>query len=114
MTPFDVRMVAKKEFRSKVAPRSARPAHGDPIVAFTPERRERWNRLTKNSPFNIWLKRQTSGSDGNIDLEKLYSVARTWGVQERYEHLNPGMIRMNIGNKLRALVPRSMYENEKD
>ncbi|WP_192926250.1 DUF6998 domain-containing protein [Microvirga tunisiensis] len=89
---------------ARVSPRSA------PVDAFTPERRERWKRLVKDGPFNIWLSDQVRSPDGTLDLERLYTVARQWGINERYDHLNPGMARMNIGNRLRAVVPREVYE----
>jgi hypothetical protein len=83
-------------------------------VAFTPERRERWKQVTRDGPFNLWLNPQVTGADGSLDLERLYRVAREWGVNERYEHLNPGMIRMNIGNRLRAIVPVKVYERRNE
>jgi hypothetical protein len=80
-------------------------------VAFTPERRSRWEQVTKNGPFNTWLRPQVSGPDGGLDLERLYAVARAWGISDRYDHLNAGMARMNIGNKLRGMVPVHVYSH---
>src|ERR1035437_9020868 len=44
-----------------------------------------------------WLNRQVKNADGTLNLDKLYEVARRWHIEERYEHLNAGQIRMNIG-----------------
>jgi hypothetical protein len=75
------------------------------------ERRERWERLTKNDPFNLWLRPQVTAPDGTLDLEALHAVARRYGIdrREQYAHLNPGQIRMNLGNILRKAVPPEDY-----
>ena len=75
------------------------------------ERRERWERLTKNDPFNLWLRPQVTAPDGSLDLEALHGVARRYGIdrREQYAHLNPGQIRMNLGNILRKAVPPEDY-----
>jgi hypothetical protein len=64
---------------------------------------------TANSPFNRWLDPQVKNANGTLDLDKLYAVARRWGITERYDHLNPGHARMNIGVKLRTAVPVGEY-----
>lgn len=71
------------------------------------EDRERWERLTKNDPFNQWLKPQVTAPDGSLDLNALHDVALRYGVDRRdqYAHLNPGQVRMNLGNILRRAVP---------
>jgi hypothetical protein len=74
------------------------------------ERRERWERLTKDGPFNRWLDPFVRRDDGSLDVESLYLVARAFGVHDRYDHLNAGQIRMNIGNRLRPLVPEEIIE----
>ena len=94
----------ERKITARVSRRSAR------VDAFTPERRERWKKLVKDGPFNVWLRDQVQAPDGALDLEQLYAVARRWGINDRYDHLNPGMARMNIGNRLRAIVPREVYE----
>lgn len=78
------------------------------------ERRERWERLTKNDPFNQWLRPQVTASDGSLDLDALHAVALRYGIDRReaYAHLNPGQVRMNLGNMLRKAVPPSDYEAE--
>jgi hypothetical protein len=46
-------------------------------------------------------------ADGTIDLGKLCAVAEANGVwDDRYAKLNPGLARMTIGNRLRALARR--------
>ena len=75
---------------------------------FTKEQRESWERETRDSGFNRWLRDQCSRSDGSLDLTRLHAVARQYGVDpERYLHLNPGQQRINIGNRLRKLVPET-------
>lgn len=75
------------------------------------ERRDRWERLTKNDPFNQWLRMQVTAPDGTLDLDALHAVARRYGIdrREQYAHLNPGQVRMNLGNMLRRAVPPSEY-----
>jgi hypothetical protein len=76
------------------------------------ERRERWEALTKDGPFNKWLRPLVSGPDGNLDLDKLHALALDYGIDRRaqYAHLNPGQQRMNLGNILRRVVPVEVYE----
>lgn len=75
------------------------------------ERRERWNRLTRDDAFNLWLRPQVSSADGTLDLERLHAVALRYGIdrREQYAHLNPGQQRMNLGNMLRKAVPPEDY-----
>lgn len=75
------------------------------------ENRERWERQTKNDPFNQWLKPQVTAPDGGLDLNALHDVALRYGVDRRdqYAHLNPGQVRMNLGNILRRAVPPTDY-----
>lgn len=75
----------------------------------TREQREAWVKNTKNSPFNLWLDRQIKNADGILDLEKLYEVARRHGIEKRYDTLNPGQQRMNIGVQLRKIVDANLY-----
>lgn len=75
------------------------------------ERRERWERLTKDDAFNTWLRPQVTGPDGTLDLDRLHAVALRYGIDRRaqYAHLNPGQVRMNLGNMLRKAVPPEDY-----
>ena len=75
------------------------------------ERRERWERLTRDDAFNLWLRPQVSGPDGTLDLERLHAVALHYGIdrREQYAHLNSGQQRMNLGNMLRKAVPPEEY-----
>lgn len=78
------------------------------------ERRERWERLTKNDAFNTWLRPQVTGPDGTLDLDRLHAIALRYGIdrREQYAHLNPGQVRMNLGNMLRKAVPPEEYGAE--
>jgi len=78
-------------------------------MTITREQREAWAATTAKSDFNCWLDAQVKRRDGSLDLEKLYDVARQYGVDKRYPHLNPGQQRMNIGIMLRARVPDGEY-----
>ena len=84
----------------------------DRSMRITREQREAWKLKTADSPFNRWLGEQVKKPDGTLDLEKLYEVARRYGIEERYDHLNPGQQRMNIGVMLRTRVPESEYTTE--
>jgi hypothetical protein len=84
-------------------------AAADRAPMISPESRRKWMEKTANSPFNRWLNPQVKNADGTLDLEKLYAVARRWGIEERYDHLNAGHARMNIGVRLRTVVPVEEY-----
>jgi hypothetical protein len=74
------------------------------------ERRERWERVTKDSPFNQWLNPLVRNADGSLNIESLYLIARAFGVYDRYDDLNAGQVRMNIGNRLRPLVTKEIID----
>ncbi|MDB5704402.1 MAG: hypothetical protein JWN66_1518 [Sphingomonas bacterium] len=77
---------------------------------FTQEQRDAWNGSTRDSPFNCWLRDRVNNRQGTLDLERLRSVAAEYGIDAaKYGHLNPGQQRMNIGNRLRRLVPPKVY-----
>jgi hypothetical protein len=80
-------------------------------MKITREQREAWVKNTKNSPFNVWLDRQVKDENGVLEIERLYEVARNYGLDKRYDNLNPGQQRMNIGVQLRKLVDPSIYAN---
>jgi hypothetical protein len=88
-----------------------RPDRGERPMKISREQREAWIKNTANSPFNVWLNGQVKQPDGTLDLEKLYKVAQRWGIEKRYDRLNPGQQRMNIGVMLRTIVPPEEYEN---
>ena len=97
-------------FTSGARYRRAGEAKGRRTMRITPEQRRAWAERTAKSPFNRWLDQQVRAEDGSLDLEKLYAVANEWGIEKRYDGLNPGQQRMNIGVMLRALVPPEEYE----
>jgi hypothetical protein len=56
---------------------------------------------------SVRLRKHLETDDGTIDLAKLRALAETNDVwSERYAGLNAGMQRLNVGNRLRALVRR--------
>ena len=81
----------------------------DRSMIVTPEQRRAWLEKTASSPFNRWMSAKVSRSDGSLDLDRLYKVARQYGVDKDYRHLNPGQQRMNIGIALRKKVPETEY-----
>jgi hypothetical protein len=83
----------------------------------TAEQKAYWKQNTARGPFNIWLDGQTKNSAGGLDLDALYEVAERFGLKglrERYSHLNPGQQRMNVGNRLRKIVPADAYTEAKE
>jgi len=82
----------------------------DRSMKITREQREAWMEKTASSPFNVWLDTQVKNPDGTLDLSRLYDVARRYGIEKRYDHLNPGQQRMNIGVMLRKRVPEDEYQ----
>jgi hypothetical protein len=86
-----------------------RPDSGERAMKISREQREAWVKNTANSPFNLWLDGQVKRSDGTLDLDKLYAVAKRYGIDKRYDRLNTGQQRMNIGVMLRSRVPKEDY-----
>lgn len=78
-------------------------ADAKPEMRITAQQRAAWLKNTAQSPFNQWLDGQVKTA-GKLDLDKLYAVAKEYGVDKRYDHLNPGQQRMNIGVLLRKKV----------
>lgn len=78
-------------------------------MTITPEQRQAWMEKTAASPFNAWLNGKVRNIDGSLNLDRLYEVARAYGIETEYRHLNAGQQRMNIGIKLRKKVPASEY-----
>ncbi len=87
-----------------------RPGRGERAMKITREQREAWVRNTRTSAFNVWLDEQVKHPDGTLDLDKLHAVAESYGIEKRYDRLNPGQQRMNIGLLLRKRVPAEIYE----
>lgn len=82
---------------------------------FSPQQRDDWATNTRDSDFNRWLRDQVNNTDGTLDLERLYQLAERYGIDARgrYCHLNPGQQRMNVGNRLRRIVPQHEYARRK-
>jgi hypothetical protein len=81
----------------------------DRSMKITQEQRRAWMEKTAASPFNLWLDERVKNSDGSLDLDRLYKVASSYGIENDYRHLNPGQQRMTIGIKLRKRVPPTEY-----
>jgi hypothetical protein len=81
----------------------------DRSMRITQEQRRAWMEKTASSPFNLWLDARVKNSDGSIDLDRLYEVASSYGINNDYRHLNPGQQRMTIGIKLRKKVSSAEY-----
>lgn len=79
-------------------------------MQITKEQREAWETNTAHGAFNRWLYRQVHDDNGSLDLNAMFALAERYGVTARYDHLNPGQQRMNVGNRLRLVVPKSEYE----
>ena len=50
-------------------------------------------------------------------LERSYALVVAFGMadqHDKYEHLNKGMQRMNLGNKLRGVLQREKFDNFED
>lgn len=82
----------------------------DRSMTITREQRQAWLEKTADSPFNRWLDAQVNDESGSLNLGKLYALAKHYGIDKTYPHLNPGQQRMNIGNLLRKQVPESVYQ----
>ena len=53
----------------------------------------------------------------SCSLERSYALVTAFGMPDmlpKYEHLNKGMQRMNLGNKLRGVLQREKFENFED
>jgi hypothetical protein len=81
-------------------------------MQITREQRERWAATTAGEPFNQWLDGQVKDESGRMNLARLHEVAKGYGIDRtnEYRHLNPGQQRMNLGNILRRIVPRALYD----
>lgn len=57
----------------------------------------------------LWLNKQVRDENGALLLDRLYAIAKKYGIEKRYDNLNPGQQRMNIGVQLRKLVEPKEY-----
>jgi len=80
-------------------------------LKITAEQREEWKLNTADSPFNRWLNARVSIAGGGLDLERLYNLAKRYGIDKEtaFSHLNPGQQRMIVGNMLRRRVSQDDY-----
>ena len=65
----------------------------------TREQREKWRQTTQHGAFNQWFDPQVRNADGTLDLQKLYAISMSHGIDYTlYATLNPGQQRMTLGN----------------
>jgi hypothetical protein len=60
--------------------------------------------------FNCWLDARVKSPDGEIDPDKLAQVAHEWGVKFSAKRCNVSFRRLELGALLRAVVPKSEYD----
>lgn len=78
-------------------------------MKITPKQRAEWEERTRDDAFNRWFNPQVRNADGTLNLDKLYAIAERFGILTRYDDLNPGQQRMNIGNLLRRQLDPGQY-----
>lgn len=88
-----------------------RPRNTDHSMKITRDERQAWIKNAAKSPFIRWLNEQVQRSDGTVDLEWLYEVARPYGIENKEERLNPAQQCMNVGEMLRDRVPPEIYKS---
>ena len=87
----------------KTAKRAAAARMADAIARF----KKRHGSISSNDKVARRLTKATTAAEGGIDLtalRKLAEVNNCWN--SAWTRLNPGMQRMNTGNKLRAKIRR--------
>ena len=83
--------------------RESEPGRVKKGMKITREQREKWRQTTQHGAFNVWFDPQVRAANGTLDLEKLYAISGSHGVDHQpYTSLNPGQQRMTLGNKIRA------------
>ncbi len=90
------------------AANTARHAAEPGKMTITAEQRQAYLANPENMAWKLWVDSQVV-IDGVMDLERLYALAQRYGIQQRYDGLNPGQQRMNIGNRLRRIVPKEEW-----
>jgi hypothetical protein len=72
-------------------------------MKITREQREKWRQTTQYGAFNVWFDPQVRTADGTLDLQKLYAISTSHGIDYKsYTSLNPGQQRMTLGNMIRS------------
>jgi hypothetical protein len=72
-------------------------------MKITREQRQKWRQTTQHGAFNQWFDPQVRTADGILDLQKLYAMSTSHGIDcTLYTTLNPGQQRMTLGNMIRA------------
>lgn len=83
--------------------RSTEPGRVKKDMKITREQREKWRQTTRHGAFNLWFDPQVRATDGTLDLQKLYAIATSHGIDHTaYTSLNPGQQRMTLGSMIRA------------
>ena len=83
--------------------REPEPGRVKKDMKITREQREKWRQTTRHGAFNQWFDPQVRAADGTLDLQKLYAMSTSHGIDYTlYTALNPGQQRMTLGNMIRA------------
>lgn len=95
---------------TKVEQRNPPSSGAERAMNVTPEQYAAYRAKPENMAWKRWMDQRICVG-GQMDLERLYVLAREYGVTKRYDGLNAGQQRMNIGNQLRKRVPRELWVN---
>lgn len=100
----DVRIFGNRVFSTGACyGRESEPGRVKKDMKITREQREKWRQTTKHGAFNLWFDPQVRAEDGTLDLQKLYALSASHGIDHTlYTPLNPGQQRMTIGNMIRT------------
>jgi hypothetical protein len=101
--------MTRKTKRAAKRPTRRRPTPTTPGSVVQADFRARYAEHGGSSgdELSVRLRKHLETADGTIDLAKLRALAETNEVwSDRYSSLNAGMQRLNVGNRLRALVRR--------
>lgn len=91
--------------------RKSEPGRVKKDMKITREQRQQWRQTTQHGAFNLWFDPQVRAADGTLDLQKLYALSTSHGIDHTlYTVLNPGQQRMTLGNMIRAKRKVAMQE----
>jgi hypothetical protein len=82
----------------------------DRSIRVTKQDSQAWLQAAEKDAFNRWLDAEVEAADGTVDLEKLRSLAKKYGIERMTRRLKPGFERLELGVLLRRVVPVSEYE----
>lgn len=91
--------------------RESEPGSVKKDMKITREQREKWRQTTQHGAFNQWFDPQVRSADGILDLQKLYAMSTSHGIDYTlYATLNLDQQRMTLGNMIRAKRRRTGHE----